>query len=87
MTYTKFMRLLNNFSEIHDATFGVWILEDYSTNILFTEINIKYIDNFNLYAKRQGSCLDTPNSLRVKFVRQNEAFPFVVSEILKQFLA
>lgn len=49
--YSIGLRLLHDFSKVHDAALGVRILEKHSRNVLARKIDLKHISNFNLDPK------------------------------------
>ena len=51
LSYPKFMCLIDNLGEIHDTSFGIWILKYDTTDVFLTEIDFEHISNFYVDSK------------------------------------
>ena len=59
----------DNFREVMNRSFSIWILKDDTTYILGREVNPVYINHFYLDTKRTSSCFNTTYSLWMQLVR------------------
>lgn len=73
------LRLMNLFHlifPIHNSSFNVWVLKNYSAEISSGwEINCIGVSNFNFNSKRLSSSLDDSKILREYFIRNKNRFP------------